>query len=99
MEKVRVGTVLVSRGGTARVVRRVTRYRTGELYYVWFTIRHCSWTGRCYTMLSANDLIQQGYTPAGFTYRIPQDELNLNIERSLAGGDYYLKCCDVRGVR
>jgi hypothetical protein len=63
MLRLRVGDSLLSGGGTPRIVRKISRYATGELSCVTFAIRHCSWTTRPYTTVNYNDLLQFGYTP------------------------------------
>ena len=50
LKAVRPGDVLRTPNGILRVVRRV-RYRRGVVSSFTFTIRRCSWTHACYTVL------------------------------------------------
>ncbi len=103
MRDVVVGSVLKDRNGTMRVVRKVTRYRDA-LQYVTFTIRSCSWTGRCYTVLTATDLRLRGFTLVRVAPRTLETALDRKIDAAIhqfGGGDrskYILRCCDVEGV-
>lgn len=97
MRKVRVGDVLRTRT-SMRVVRAVTFYACGALANVTFTIRHCSWTGRCETTVNYTDLLHRGFYPAG--HRV---KLNKKIDREIAaeimdGDRRKLDCCDVKAV-
>jgi hypothetical protein len=64
MAALRKGDVLVSATGSYRVVRDALHYGK-RLGSVAFTIMHPSWTGRCYTILNSNDLLQRGFRPVG----------------------------------
>jgi hypothetical protein len=63
MATVRVGDVLESDTGLMRVVRKVSRYKDGDLRSVSFTVKRCSWTQRCYTLLDYTSLRLNGYKP------------------------------------
>lgn len=63
MLTLRVGDVLRNRKGNTRVVRDISRYVTGELYSVTFSIQRCSWTTRPYTTYNYTDLKNYGYEP------------------------------------
>jgi hypothetical protein len=95
--KVRAGDVLRSRSGTLRVVRRVSQGRSRV--HVFFAIRHCSWTHRCYTLLERNDLIQNGYRPTGAHVNL-RKRIDRQIARELDGDRLKpkLDCCKVRGI-
>lgn len=100
MDRVRVGDVLKSRSGRRfRVVREIG-LKHGRLYNVTLAIRHCSWTRRCYTILTYNDLYQFGYRPTGRRMRLTK-----TIDREIAACINFknrfrqrLTCCDVEGV-
>jgi len=99
MAKVQVGDVLVNRLGFYRVVRGVS-HRNGRLISLTFTIRHCSWTGRCHTNVDAHTLRAHGYEPTR-----ARSKLASEIDRKIAHDLQYenrfsplLNCCDVRGV-
>lgn len=108
MATLQVGDVLTN-GSAYRVVRRITRWRKegrrtfwdeGPLRSVTFTIKHCSWTGRCYTLLTPYDLIGRGFRPAGARVKLnkPIDaEVLREITQSYTA-PILLKCCDVRAV-
>lgn len=101
MRDVVVGSVLAEGSGTWRIVRSVYRYGNGDLRGVVFTIRHCSWTGRCYTHLGYSDLIQRGFRMVRVAPRRLRSKTDAKIRASIhqpAWEPYVLKCCDVEGV-
>jgi hypothetical protein len=74
-------------------------YRTGRVNVV-FTICHCSWTGRPYTVLTGNDMVQAGYRPTGAKAKLDsafdwamEQEFNQQVARPPV-----LTCCAVRGI-
>lgn len=103
MRDVVVGSVLKSGSGAWRVVREVHRYANGDLRSVTFTIRHCSWTGRCYTILGYTDLRILGYRMVPVRPVRLKGEFNQKIHAAIHQGggprsSYILRCCDVEGV-
>ena len=101
MDHVQVGDILRA-GRSLRVVRAVGHYQDGPkkglLRSVTFTIRHCSWTGRCTTVLTYTDLFHRGFKPTGKRLK-----LSSKIDQLIArdAGDKHernLACCDVKGV-
>lgn len=103
MATVQVGDVLTD-GRVYRVVREVShwrpRYSPNELRLrgVAFTIRHCSWTRRCHTTLTAADLKQRHFRPAGIRVKLNKS-IDAAIAEELADDRRRrLRCCDVRGV-
>lgn len=103
MRKVVVGSVLAEGSGTWRVVRRAHRKPNGDLWGVTFTIRHCSWTGRCYTVLTATDLKTRGFRLVPVRPRHLRSGVDGKIRAAMAQGgcsrsEYLMTCCDVEGV-
>lgn len=102
MATLRVGDVLTN-GHDFRVVRAVSYWKggrsQGRLWGVYLAIRRCSWTGRCFTVKTANDLMFNGFTKVpGVRVKLHTD-LDQRIEASLEGWDRWdAKCCDVIGV-
>lgn len=100
MDRVRVGDVLKSRSGRRfRVVRNVA-LKEGRLYNVTLSISHCSWTRRCYTILTYNDLYQCGYRLTGRRVRL-RSRIDQQIAANFAHKNRFrqtLTCCDVEGV-
>lgn len=94
---IRKGDVLAA-GNSLRVVRAV--HHSGSHTYVTFTIRRCSWTTRCYTVLTEHDLKSRGFRNTGRRMRLG-GELDYEIEQNfnLRMRDTTLHCCDVEGVR
>lgn len=86
MATVAVGDVLISGRGLARVVRRVTRFRDGDLRSLSFSIKRCSWTGRGYTVKNYTDLRYEGFTPTGIRVK-----LNSKLDK-LLDRDIHLAC-------
>lgn len=101
-----VGDVLRTPSGMLRVVRMVRHSDRGQrgkrgwltATYVAFTIRHCSWTGRCYTNYNGGELVTLGFRPAGVRVKEFKSELDLKINNVIAIGSKELHCCDVRGI-
>lgn len=99
VSKIRVGDILRSGAGVLRVVRGVTHYKTKT--FVAFTIRRCSWTGRCYTILDHASLKSQGFQPTGKRLRLRSNldrEIRAEILESRRPSEIKLHCCDVEGV-
>lgn len=105
-DTVKPGDVLRSGRGTLRVVRSVhrARHRHGGVHlYLTFTIRHCSWTGRCYTVLTGPDLLTLGFTHTGkrwgsFGKTAMCKRVAKAIEEKTMPGGYSLTCHEVVGV-
>lgn len=98
MRTIRIGDVLEDCNGTQRVVRSVSRYKDGDLRSVTFTIRGCSWTGRCYTVLTFTDLNYRGFRPTGVRRRMGS-ALDWKIHQEIRrNGRPRMGCCDVRGI-
>ena len=101
MMRVQVGDVIRRGDGPFRIVREVTRYGNGELRSVTLAIRRCSWTHRCYTVLSYTDLIHRGFTKVPVKPR----KLTSLADRAVTAAIHQpaweprlLTCCDVEGV-
>lgn len=101
MKDVVVGSVLAEGSGAWRVVREVCRYADGDLRSVTFTIRRCSWTGRCYTILGYTDLRMRGFRMVRVKPRALRTKLDRTIRRAIhqpCYEPYAARCCDVEGV-
>jgi hypothetical protein len=102
MKDVAIGSVLAEGSGTWRIVREFSRYSNGDLRAVTFTIRHCSWTGRCYTVCGYVDLIYRGFRMVRVKPRALRTKLDRRIRKAITGNEskphYSMKCCDVEGV-
>jgi hypothetical protein len=88
MKRVVVGSVLAEGSGAWRVVRAVSRYPNGDLYGVTFAIRHCSWTGRCYTVCHYSDLKQRGFRLLKVKPRRLRSEFDRKIATAIHGNEY-----------
>jgi len=100
MKNVRVGDVLECYDGRVqRIVRAVTFYACGALWGVEFTIKHCSWTHRCHTIVDACRLQSEGWRPAGHRVRLTRP-LDRRIAREIMDlpRTPRLDCCDVKGI-
>lgn len=108
MRRVAIGDVLeIGTGRVQRVVRAVTFYSCGALHSVTFTIKHCSWTHRCDTVVDVSRLLTEGWHPAGVRM-----ELNTRLDQAIAREimskrmrardrrrhQRRLDCCDVKGI-
>ena len=99
-DSIRVGDVLKGTGNSYRVVREAHYKQDGFLSSVTFTIKHCSWTGACYTLLTRSDISVFGYTPTGAKSSLSTDmdaTILKNIRRH-SRGEEALDCCDVKGI-
>lgn len=98
MRSVKVGDVLVNANGTYRVVRSASFFPNGNLSTVTFVIKHCSWTGRPYTVMNFTALRQQGYRPAHARSKM-NGPLDPQIARVVVDHrDRSLTCCAVKGI-
>jgi hypothetical protein len=104
MDRIQVGSVLRSRSGDLRVVRDTKKriqqrgaWKGCKTISVYFAIRRCSWTGRCYTVMTDNDLTQQGFTYTGIRLKL-QTDVDFKIAESIESGEYTMTCCDVKGI-
>ena len=100
IKRIRKGDILRSGSGMLRVVRAVSHHGPSiPKTNVTFSIKRCSWTGRCYTVMTGNDLRQLGYRPTRGRMRL-RGKLDLLIEGDFGAspGDTRLTCCDVEGV-
>ena len=102
---IRVGDILAV-GDTYRIVRDVHHSRSDRWppkTYVTFTIKRCSWTGRCYTVLTQSDLKTRGFRPTGHSMRLRR-QIDAKIRKAIVGnelpkhGHYSMTCCDVEGI-
>lgn len=96
---IQAGDVVRWPSGVLRVVRKVTHARSGNprSIWCWFTIRHCSWTHRCYTLYNLGELKQIGVKRVGVRVRFKQ-KIDFRINRVIEHGSQELSCCDVRGI-
>lgn len=95
------GDVLRAPSGLLRIVR-AARHSGPSLgkTSVAFTIQHCSWTGRCYTVYTGSDLATMGYVKTGARAKLGK-EFDRAVEHDMGGIGWQeckLKCCDVRGI-
>lgn len=102
LDKIQEGDILLEQGRSERVVRNAHYGKNGKLYSVTFTIKHCSWTGRCYTVLIRADLKTRRFAPTGKKYKA-KTELDTKIKEEVNNSynppEIKLHCCDVKGVR
>jgi hypothetical protein len=96
LKRVRPGDVLRTSTGKLRVVRSV-RYRRGVISSCSFTIKHCSWTGACWTTKQRSELF--GWSPTGKRVSL-RKRIDRDIARDLRkpGPERKLTCCSVVGV-
>lgn len=106
MTSLKPGDVLRDVKGNLRVVRKVTKYKqgckytrrkAGDLRCVSLAIRHCSWTGRCYTVLGYNDLYFRGFQPAGLRAHMTT-ALDARINAAIQAHSLDVTCQEAKGV-
>lgn len=93
-----VGSVIKSKKGrTFRAVRKVTYKHDGRIWGVHLSIRRCSWTKRCYTIYTRNDLIQF-FRPTSMKVKIGS-RIDSKILKNMSDPHVRtLDCCDVKGI-
>lgn len=95
---------VLSNGRTFRVVRGVSYWKHGPskglLWGVSVSIQRCSWTGRCFTLLTASDLLTLGFAKVEGVRVKLNTELDRRIHRDVHGSwrSREASCCDVIGV-
>jgi len=96
-----VGSVVYEGGNHSRprIVRKITRKGNGLVHSVTFSILHCSWTERPYTVLCRSDLATRGFTPAGCRVITSKRRLDKRLAATIANHeDRRMTCCDVVGI-
>lgn len=91
------GEILRAPSGKLRVARRVS---SGNMrVYVYFTIAHPSWTNRCYTLYTTNELFYLGYVRTGkYVYSFDEYEQAIADEMENFYIPPQIKARDVRGI-
>lgn len=95
-----VGDVFVENSGTMRVLRHMSVDRTGMLRFATFSIRHRSWTNRCYTVLDYSAMLTRGFRPTGARVRL-DSAMDIAIEAAIKQPGrmkYLLRADDVVGI-
>lgn len=108
LDDIQPGDVLLERGdiNKPRVVRAVRRHPKGDRYGrdgllagITFTIKHCSWVERCYTMLGRADLKTRKFAPSGVRKQsMTTLDKMIALDLTKSAHEKHLDCCDVRGV-
>lgn len=99
----RVGDVLRAPNGVLRIARHIAPCKNLRSYvperrtWIFFTIRRCSWTKRCYTLYSVAKLMEMGYVNTGINVRI-KNRKDQSITKCIERGGTEFRCCDVHGV-
>ena len=96
LKNLKVGDVLRAPSGRLRIVRRLSQVRTDNPY-VYFTIAHCSWTHRSYTLYTVNELARMGYRKVNH-YKLRDKFDRLMEEEFETNNPPQITCCDVRGI-
>lgn len=102
MSRVVEGSVFKTPSGDLRVVRKVSRWNS-KLGCVTFAIRHCSWTGRAYTVVTASDLMTRGFRLLPVRVKALDGPLDVRLSTAINGNEdrrtgYSIRCCDVKGI-
>lgn len=101
-DRLQVGDVIANADGhgAPRIVRRAHYHKNGLLYAVTLVIRHCSWTGRCYTLLTRSDLRTFGYKRTRPRVVLKVTGIDARIAHAIAepAWEKSLTCCDVEGL-
>ena len=97
-DTVKRGDVLIDKFGNERIVRAVHKYKSNIC--LTFAIRHCSWTGRCYTVLNKADLIYRGFRYSGVTLPL-KDPIDKAIDHDITYEHRFRQktpCCKVVAI-
>lgn len=97
----KVGDIFRWPSGRLRVARLVHLGNSPRKSWVFFSIQHCSWTGRCYTLYSVGELMSMGVTKTQARIkRFGQrdQEINNDIEQRHDRERFRFRCCDVVGI-
>lgn len=98
-DEIKLGDVLRAKSGDLRIVRGVSRWnKNGLINTVTFTIRNCSWTGRCYTVLNRSDLKTRCFEPTGVSCALDGEIDARLLEEIKQTGKPLIDCCDVKGI-
>jgi hypothetical protein len=98
------GDILRAPNGVLRVVRHVSLCNNARAQcierktWIFFTIRRCSWTRRCYTLYNIAELREMGYVHTGKRVAKWADKFQERIDRVIESGSAELTCCDVEGI-
>lgn len=97
--RLKVGDVVRSGSGMLRVVRAVCHSKSAYATRssVTFSIKACSWTHRCYTVLTCSDLLTLGYRPTRAKVSL-RKKIDRAIQADFGVPRPRLSCCDVRDV-
>jgi hypothetical protein len=102
MKTLNLGDVIARPNGPWRIVRALSRRPDGTLHSLTVTINHCSWTGRCYTILMRSDLFTYSYRKVRVKTRRLDTDFDKKIATAIMGderpGHYTVTCCDVEGI-
>jgi hypothetical protein len=104
MRMPKVGDIYRAPNGVLRVVRHVSICQNERSVvnerktWVFFTIRHCSWTRRCYTLYSIAELKSLGYRLTGKRVLRWADKYQERVDRVIQNSSQELTCCDVEGI-
>jgi hypothetical protein len=104
LARVRQGDVLKWPSGTMRVVRVLhdhgvtNRYEDPRKVFCYFTIKHCSWTHRCYTLYNLGELHGMGVRNTGMNIKFKTRFDERLVEEMENSGQRTIKCCAVRGM-
>ncbi len=101
LSRVQVGDILRSRSGLNRVVRKISRHKGRTI--LTFVIKHCSWTGRCYTTYFPSDVKHAGLRPTGKRLKL-KGKMDKRIAEAIRRADLshlngrVPNCCTVEGI-
>lgn len=97
----KVGQIYRSPSGLLRVVRHVSPcLKNPGRTSVYFTINHCSWTGRCYTVYCVQELRNLGYVKLRKNFRV-RGKFAAKIVQEMTQRVAIppkITCCDVEGI-
>jgi|SRR5579872_560803 len=93
----RVGQLIKSPAGLLRIARAV-HIASDDPKKVWvsFAIKHCSWTRRCYTVYSLDELLRTGYTVT--RKRVKFNKFDKRVNTVIHKSSKEMTCCDVEGI-
>ncbi len=104
-DSLEVGDVITN-GGSWRIVRKVSRWsnhwsKETRVRSITLAIRHCSWTHRCYTVVTRSDLKQRGFKKVAARVQLKSSGIDAKIKAAIHQDSWepkLLTCCDVEGL-
>lgn len=95
---------IIRKGNSFRIVRKVSptwidkeKTKLANSTAVYLSIRRCSWTNACYTLIYLRDIVKLDYQPTGMRAKLAT-EIDSQVDECINDVSRGLSCCDVEGI-